>query len=145
MFQSRLRSFNLLQELQVKFHLTYLFISHDLSVVHHISSRVVVMYLGKIVEIADCSELYERPLHPYTDALLSAVPDPYPQQIEAKSKRIILTGDIADAGDLPSGCRFHTRCWLYTKLGSPEICTSADPALIEFAPQHAVACHFAGA
>ena len=135
---------DLLQELQAEFHLTYLFISHDLSVVHHISSRVVVMYLGKIVEVADCSELYERPLHPYTLALLSAVPNPYPQ-IEAERKRIILTGDVASSANLPSGCRFHTRCWLYKKLGNPEICSTAEPDLIEYSPRHSAACHFTAA
>jgi oligopeptide transport system ATP-binding protein len=127
---------NLLQDLQEEFDLTYLFISHDLSVVEHISDRVAVMYLGKIVELADSKKLYLEPLHPYTQALLSASPVPNPT---AKQKRIILKGDVPSPIDPPSGCRFHTRC-LYAK----DICRSQEPALKEIQNGHQAACFFAG-
>jgi oligopeptide/dipeptide ABC transporter ATP-binding protein len=127
---------NLLQDLQEEFHLTYLFISHDLSVVEHISNRVAVMYLGKIVELADSKHLYHNPLHPYTQALLSASPTPNPTK---KHKRIILKGDVPSPIDPPPGCRFHTRC-LYTK----DICRNKEPQLEEIEPGHQVACFFAG-
>jgi oligopeptide/dipeptide ABC transporter ATP-binding protein len=127
---------NLLQDLQEEFHLTYLFISHDLSVVEHISNRVAVMYLGKIVELADSKHLYHNPLHPYTQALLSASPTPNPTK---KHKRIILKGDVPSPIDPPPGCRFHTRC-LYTK----DICRNEEPQLKEIEPGHQVACFFAG-
>jgi oligopeptide/dipeptide ABC transporter ATP-binding protein len=133
---------NLLERLQSEFGLTYLFIAHDLSVVRHISDRIAVMYLGRIVETAGSRELYERPLHPYTVALLSAVPIPDPA-VEGRRRRIILSGDVPSPSDPPSGCHFHTRCWLRERLGNPERCVAEDPALRTLASGHEVACHFA--
>jgi oligopeptide/dipeptide ABC transporter ATP-binding protein len=133
---------NLLERLQSRFGLTYLFIAHDLSVVRHISDRIAVMYLGTIVELAPSRELNTAPLHPYSVALLSAIPVPNPQ-VEQRRRRIILTGDVPSPANPPSGCRFHTRCWLRQRLGNPERCVTEDPPLRELRPQHSVACHFA--
>jgi oligopeptide transport system ATP-binding protein len=133
---------NLLERLQGEFGLTYLFIAHDLSVVRHISDRIAVMYLGRIVELAESRRLNLEPLHPYSVALLSAIPIPDPV-VESKRRRIILKGDVPSPAAPPSGCRFHTRCWLRERLGNPERCTTEDPVLRPLATGHTVACHFA--
>jgi oligopeptide transport system ATP-binding protein len=133
---------NLLVDLRERFGLTYLFIAHDLSVVRHISDRVGVMYLGKIVELGPPSAIYETPAHPYTRALLSAVPIPDPRA-ERRRKRVILTGDVPSPANPPSGCRFHTRCWLYERLGKPENCRTEDPELRTVQSDHRAACHYA--
>jgi oligopeptide/dipeptide ABC transporter ATP-binding protein len=130
---------NLLDDLQQELGLTYLFIAHNLAVVEHISDRVGVMYLGKLVEVAGVDELYAQPAHPYTVALLSAVPETDPRK---RKKRLVLKGDVPSPANPPSGCRFHTRCWLRERLGNPERCATEDPPLREVRPSQQVACHF---
>ena len=131
----RAQVINLLEDLQKDFGLTYIFIAHDLSVVEHISDRVAVMYLGKIAELANVNDLYRTPLPPYTEALLSSVPNPDP---DVKKQRIILTGDVPSPAAPPPGCKFHPRC-RYAQA----ICSQEEPALREIAPEHFAACHFA--
>jgi oligopeptide/dipeptide ABC transporter ATP-binding protein len=128
---------NLLKKLQKEYGLTYLFISHDLGVVRHISDRIIVMYLGKVVEIAEKKSLFDNPSHPYTQALLSAIPEPNRKK---KKERIILKGDVPSPIDPPSGCRFHTRCPLATDL-----CRQSDPELKSLGEGHQTACHYAEA
>jgi len=129
---------NLLQDLQGEFGLTYLFVAHNLSVVKHISDRVAVMYLGRVVELADSAKLYTMPLHPYTQALLSAIPVPNPE-VEAQRKRIILEGDVPSPVNPPSGCNFHPRCWK-----AQDICRRVTPPLEKKQTDHLAACHFPG-
>lgn len=133
----RAQVLNLLQRLQQQFNLTYLFVSHDLSVVRHVADRIAVMYLGKIVEISDRDELYAAPKHPYTQALLSAIPIPDPQ-VEKRRQRIILSGDLPSPINIPSGCRFHTRCPM-----AQQICREVEPAFeAKEGHEHYAACHF---
>ena len=129
---------NLIQDLQREFKLTYLFIAHDLSVVRHISDRVMVMYLGKIVEVADSVEIYRNPKHPYTKALLSAIPIPDPD-IQSQRRMVALTGEIPSPVNPPSGCRFHTRCPI---ARAPGVCADVEPPLETKAQNHRAACHF---
>jgi peptide/nickel transport system ATP-binding protein len=126
---------NLLEDLQKELGLTYIFVSHDLGVVEYVADRVAVMYVGKLVEVADTNQLFSAPRHPYTEALLSAVPKPNPR---AKSKRIMLEGDVADPANPPSGCYFHPRC-RYAK----DVCKTDAPSLVEVEGGHMAACHFA--
>ena len=140
----RAQILNLLGDLQRAFNLTFVVIAHDLALVRQITDRVAVMYLGKIVELRNTEELYKKPLHPYTVALLSSVPIP-DTDAEAKRQRIVLEGDVPSPANPPSGCRFHTRCWLRQKLDNPEICATDTPKLVstdDSAGSGAVACHF---
>lgn len=126
---------NLLKDLQAEFGLSYLFVAHDLGVVRHVSDRVAVMYLGKVVESSGTDDLYNRPVHPYSNALLSAVPIPDPRRNEAR-ERVVLEGDVPSPTNPPSGCRFHTRCpW------GTEICATDEPAMVSYTAGHAAACH----
>nr|WP_224756250.1 dipeptide ABC transporter ATP-binding protein [Streptomyces sp. col6] len=127
---------NLLDDLQDELGLTYVIIAHDLSVIRHVSDRIAVMYLGKVVELADRKSLYSAPMHPYTKALMSAVPVPDPRRRGVKSERILLKGDVPSPISPPSGCRFHTRCWKAT-----EICKTQEPPLVALKTDHQVACH----
>jgi oligopeptide/dipeptide ABC transporter ATP-binding protein len=131
---------NLLLDLRRDLNLTYVFISHNLSVVQYFSDRVGVMYLGKIAELGTVEQLYRDPRHPYTVALLSAIPDADPRR---RKKRLVLKGDVPSPAAPPSGCRFHTRCWLREKLGNPERCSTEEPLLRDFGSGHQTACHFA--
>jgi oligopeptide transport system ATP-binding protein len=126
---------NLLDDLQDEFHLTYVFIAHDLGIVRHVADRIAVMYLGRIVEVSPAEELYTKPVHPYTEALLSAVPIPDPE-LSRKRERIVLEGDVPSPINPPEGCRFHPRCRYAT-----EICSSQEPPLVEHIPGHLAACH----
>lgn len=129
------QTLNLLQDLQKEFNLAYIFVAHDMSVVEHISDRVAVMYVGKVVEMAETQALFARPRHPYTEALLSSVPKPDPL---AQSRRIVMQGEVADPSNPPSGCYFHPRC-RYAK----EVCQSKTPEFRQVEPEHWTACHFA--
>ncbi len=124
---------NLLQDLQEEFSLTYLFVAHDLAVIKHISDRIAVMYLGKLVELADKEELFDNPQHPYTEALLSAIPIPNP---EVRKERIILEGDVPSPIDPPKGCRFHPRCRY-----AQDVCKQLEPRFVDIGEEHYVACH----
>ncbi len=132
---------NLLKSLQTELGLTYVFIAHNMGVVEHISDRVAVMYLGRIAELADRRDLFTRQEHPYTVALMSAIPVPDP---EVRRQRVILTGDVPSPVDPPTGCRFHPRCPLRAELGDPPICAAEVPPLIDIGGGHQCACHFRG-
>lgn len=132
---------NLLKQLQGELGLTYLFVAHNMGVVEHISDRVAVMYLGRIAELAGRRELFQRREHPYTSALMSAIPIPDPSM---RRKRVILKGDVPSPVNPPTGCRFHPRCPLRDELGSPAICAEAVPPLIQLGDDHLCACHFRG-
>lgn len=138
----RAQIINLLQRLQAELKLSYLFIAHDLAVVRHLSERVAVMYLGQIVEEGQAADLYRDPRHPYTVSLLSAVPVPDPL-VEARRERIVLSGDPPNPVSPPTGCRFHTRCWLRKRLGNPERCAVEEPAPQHVSTGHTAACHYA--
>ncbi|MEP6638998.1 MAG: ABC transporter ATP-binding protein, partial [Chloroflexota bacterium] len=131
---------NLLVDLRERFNFTYLFVAHNLSVIEYISDRVGVMYLGQLAELADVQTLYKSPRHPYTVALLSAVPNPDPR---LHKKRIVLAGDVPSPANPPSGCRFHTRCWLRERLNNPENCVTDNPEFRDIGQGHRVACHWA--
>ena len=131
---------NLLSDLRTEFNLTYLFIAHNLSVVQYFCDRIGVMYLGKLVEVANTDKLYDQPRHPYSVALLSAIPVPDPR---VHKKRLVLRGDVPSPANPPSGCRFHTRCWLRERLGNPEQCSTIDPPLRDMGDGQMSACHFA--
>ena len=131
---------NLLRELQGEFGLSYLFIAHNLAVVEHFADRVAVMYLGRVAEIADGEPIYRDPWHPYTQALMSAIPLPDPT---LRRKRIILPGDVPSPVNPPSGCNFHPRCWLRARLDAPPECAEQVPELRELQAGHVVGCHFA--
>ena len=133
----RAQVINLLESLQREFDLTYLFVAHDLSLVRHVSDRVAVMYLGKVVEVGTRKQVYSTPTHPYTQALLSAVPIETPE-LRGKRERIILRGDVPSPANPPSGCRFRTRCWK-----AQQICAEEEPLLIDRGHGHPSACHFA--
>ena len=133
---------NLLKSLQRELGLTYVFVAHNMGVVEHISDRVAVMYLGKVVELADRRDLFRKQEHPYTEALMSAIPIPDP---ELRRKRIILRGDVPSPVNPPSGCHFNPRCQLRAELGGPKICTTTEPPLLDAGGAHYVACHFRGA
>ncbi|NEI73613.1 ATP-binding cassette domain-containing protein [Rhizobium lusitanum] len=133
---------NLIQRLQDEMSLSYLFISHNISIVRHISDRIAVMYLGRIVESGPTREVIDAPGHPYTKALVSAVRNPDPVT-ERRRQRIVLTGDVPSAVSPPSGCRFHNRCWLRKAKGNPDICTQIEPQTRPLAAERSVACHFA--
>ena len=131
---------NLLLDLRREFNLTYLFIAHNLSVIEYMSDRVGVMYLGKMAEVATADQLFKQPRHPYSVALLSAIPVPDPR---VRKKRLVLRGAVPSPANPPSGCRFHTRCWLREKLGNPEQCSTIDPPLRDMGDGQMAACHFA--
>ena len=131
---------NLLSDLRAQFNLTYLFIAHNLSVVQYFCDRIGVMYLGKLVEIAPVDVLYANPQHPYSVALLSAIPVPDPR---VRKRRLVLKGDVPSPANPPTGCRFHTRCWLRDRLGNPAECSTTEPLLKTVGADHQVACHFA--